>query len=226
MAFDNIDGVLENVEKAGSETVTGVNVTYIKNNATSIQDNLTKIFSIDPDLDTDFAKLTGLTDGATTASVRANVTQLEENIDKFMVANPTKVKYEDELYPVAHITFTTPAAGKTTLFGDTSYGAIFLEKNVETEADTSSAGTNAQAGTYTAQAEYIAPALFDQYAKESNTVKFTVQSASLSISAAKDSVIRSNPITVTIQGEAKMDYYVSIRNCVEDQADAPALLPV
>ena len=225
VAFDNIDGVLENVEKAGSETVTGDNVTYIKNNATYIQTNLTKIFSIDPELDTDFAKLTGLTGGATTASVRANVTQLEENIEEFMVANPTKVNYEDELYPVAHITFTTPAAGKTTRFGDMSYAAIFLSKNVETEADPSSAGTNAQAGTYTAQAEYIAPALFDQYAKESNTVTFTVQSATVDISAAKDSVIRSNPITVTIQGEAKTSYYVSIRNCKEGQDDAPALLP-
>ncbi len=225
VAFDNIDAVLTSV--AASATVDATNYTYIFNNVTNIGNNLTNIFSIalSNELNEDFEKFPATLTGATPAGIAANVTLLKEDMDTFMVENPTEVKYEDELYPVAHITFTTPAAGKTTRFGGTSYGAIFLEKNVETEAGTSSAGTNAQAGTYTAQAEYIAPALFDQYAKESNTVTFTVQSATLSISAAKDKVIRTNPITVTIQGEAKMDYYVYIRGCVAGQADAPALLP-
>ena len=225
VAFDNIDAVLTSV--AASETVDATNYTYIYTNVTNINGNLTNIFSIalSTELKTDFAMFPKTLTGATPAGIAANVTQLEEDMGKFMVENPTKVNYDDELYPVAHITFTTPAGGKTTLFGDTSYAAIFLEKNVETEAGTSNAGTNAQAGPYTAQAEYIAPALFDQYAKESNTVTFTVQSATLSISAAKDKVIRTNPITVTIQGEAKTSYYVSIRSCVAGQADAPALLP-
>ena len=217
VAFDNIDGVLE---KVGTGQIGDENATSINTNVTAIRGNLTKMFTKTVG-DLGWTDLKGET---TKADATSKVTQLKESVGEFMVQNVNFVNYTDDLYPVAHLTFTTPAGGKTTLFGDTSYAAAFLSKNVETVVGTSNAGNGAQAGLYTVQAEYIAPTLFDRYAKESNTVTFTVQSATVAISAAKDSVIRSNPITVTIQGEAKTPYYVYIQGCNDEQADAPKLL--
>ena len=68
-------------------------------------------------------------------------------------------------------------------------------------------GDTAEPGTWTAQAEYLT-APFNDYAEKSNTVTFTVQSTALTVSAAKDSVIRSNPFTVTIQGDSQGVYFV------------------
>ena len=214
-AFDNIDAVLNGVT---TNTIGSVN-TSINANVSIIQRNFSTMFTPTVTL-----TWTALKETDTKATAESRVTQLKESMGRKTVENVNSVNYTDELYPVVHLTFTTPAGGKTTLFGDKSYAAAFLSKNVETVVGTSNAGDGAQAGLYTVQAEYIAPALFDRYAKESNTVTFTVQSATVAISAAKDSVIRSNPITVTIQGEAKTPYYVYIQGCKKGQADAPALL--
>ena len=77
---------------------------------------------------------------------------------------------------------------------------------------------NVDAGTWTAQAEFIAPKSFSDYAEKSNTGSFTVQSSTLTITAGKDSVVRSNPFTVTISGKAQTIYAVfiedSFRECV------------
>ena len=214
-AFDNIYATLD----VSDELISEVNYNYIKENASYIEDNLTVVVTDAPTL-----TLPTWTAKLTSAKIANEVATFKVNLDNTIVSSSDCVNYTDDLYPVVHLTFTTPAGGKTTLFGDKSYAAAFLSKNVETVVGTSNAGDGAQAGLYTVQAEYIAPTLFDRYAKESNTVTFTVQSATVAISAAKDSVIRSNPITVTIQGEAKTSYYVYIQGCKKGQADAPALL--
>ena len=214
-AFDNIYATLD----VSDELISEVNYNYIKENASYIEDNLTVVVTDAPTL-----TLPTWTAKLTSAKIANEVATFKVNLDNTIVSSSDCVNYTDDLYPVVHLTFTTPAGGKTTLFGDKSYAAAFLSKNVETVVGTSNAGNGAQAGLYTVQAEYIAPTLFDRYAKESNTVTFTVQSATVAISAAKDSVIRSNPITVTIQGEAKASYYVYIQGCNDGQADAPKLL--
>ncbi|MCZ0861618.1 hypothetical protein O0S10_10400, partial [Methanocorpusculum sp. MG] len=123
----------------------------------------------------------------------------------------------------AKVVFTTPVAGKTTIFGTGVFTDVPL-KGTQTGM-TAAPTDDAVAGTYTAQAEYIKFALnkdnydkgkevtysiFADYAKKSNTVSFTVQSSTLTITAAKDSVVRSNPFTVTISGDSKKIYKVFI----------------
>ena len=104
------------------------------------------------------------------------------------------------------IVFTTPAGGKIDKFGYTNedettatvgdFSAINLT-SVQVTTDGIKAGSNAVAGTWTAQAEFETPQSFKDYAEKSNTISFTLQSTALAITASKDSVIRSNPFTVT-----------------------------
>ncbi|MDE2520381.1 MAG: MEMAR_RS02690 family S-layer glycoprotein [Methanocorpusculum sp.] len=123
----------------------------------------------------------------------------------------------------AKIIFSTPVSGKTTTFGvygTPSSEANFIGLNITDARNIAlktgvSAGQNAAAGTWTAQAEFTSPGTFSDYAKKSNMVSFTIQSTTLTITAAKDSVIRSNPFTVTIQGDSKTNYSVYI--------DSPAI---
>ena len=109
----------------------------------------------------------------------------------------------------AKIVFTTPSGGETTVFGEYSSNDLgeFTLTGPQTIKGGMTIGPNAEPGTWTAQAEYVT-APFKDYAKKSNTVTFTVQSTGLTLSAAKDSVIRSNPFTVTIQGDSQMVYFV------------------
>ena len=116
----------------------------------------------------------------------------------------------------AKIVFTTPASGKTTAFGyangattQTNFNPVPLTAAQTTaNANPVMAGNDETAGTWTAQAEYTAPGAFSDYAKKSNTISFTLQSSTLTITAAKDSVVRSNPFTVTISGESLHEYAV------------------
>ncbi|HJK78793.1 MAG TPA: MEMAR_RS02690 family S-layer glycoprotein [Methanocorpusculum sp.] len=117
----------------------------------------------------------------------------------------------------AKIVFTTPVAGKTTVFGvnaagtEVDYKSIAID-SVKVIAGYSQAGDDAAAGTYTAQAEFASPIAFKNYAAKSNTVSFTVQSSTLTITASKDSVVRSNPFTVTVGGDSKIAYAVYLES--------------
>ena len=121
------------------------------------------------------------------------------------------------------IWFTTTVGGKTSV-----YGIDYANKGPLTQAreliGTSAAGDTIAAGTYTAYAEFQTPKSFKDYADKSNTITFTVQSTSLSITAAQDSVVRSNPFSVTISGEANKEYKVYITN-PDDDGNSPSLQP-
>ncbi|HJK34917.1 MAG TPA: MEMAR_RS02690 family S-layer glycoprotein, partial [Methanocorpusculum sp.] len=128
----------------------------------------------------------------------------------------------------AKIVFTTPVGGKTTVFGIldddrtvANYDSVPVTAT-QNVAGSATPGIDATAGTYTAQAEFINYAPFANNAEKSNTISFTVQSTSMSLSADKDSVIRSNPFTVTIQGNANTVYFVYIEG---KDANQPYLLP-
>ena len=113
----------------------------------------------------------------------------------------------------AKIIFTTPAGGKTTVFNTTypSFANVNLNQ-AQNLAGYTKAGSDAPAGTWTAQAEFTGYDPFADNAKKSNTISFTLQSTTLTITAAKDSVVRSNPFTVAIQGESKHQYAVYIES--------------
>ena len=125
------------------------------------------------------------------------------------------------------IVFTTPVGGKTTDFGTDNGGNVTSFSNIgvtksQNVAGSVKPGIDATAGTYTAQAEFINYKPFADNAEKSNSISFTVQSTSLSLVADKDSVVRSNPFTVTIQGDADTPYFVYIEGSDKNQ---PYLIP-
>ena len=132
---------------------------------------------------------------------------------------------ETNFAAAAQIMFTTPAAGKTTYFGNFNFDKTNLTATqVQANATNATgdpynyafAGSDAAAGTYTAYAEFKAFNVdgdkkfsgFKDNAEKSNTITFTVQSTTLTLTAGKDSVIRSTPFTVDIQGDSNALYFV------------------
>ena len=155
------------------------------------------------------AELTTGADGATSGD-SINGKTINKNTEvSFLINSPKVAPALDDV--TAKIVFTTPAGGVTTVFGDNPNNNLVDIELTDTQTIAlgkgMTIGTNAEPGTWTAQAEYLT-APFNDYAEKSNTVTFTVQSTALTVSAAKDSVIRSNPFTVTIQGDSQMVYFV------------------
>ena len=156
------------------------------------------------------AELTTNSVTGTTSGDSINGKTINKNTQvSFLINSPKVAPALDDV--TAKIVFTTPAGGVTTVFGDSTsnnLGKIPLS-GTQTIAlgKGMTIGDTAEPGTWTAQAEYLT-APFNDYAEKSNTVTFTVQSTALTVSAAKDSVIRSNPFTVTIQGDSQGVYFV------------------
>ncbi len=129
------------------------------------------------------------------------------------------------LNPVVRILFTTPVGGKTTDFGVNINGAtvsfdnLYFNGSVQIISPVAKPGDDTNAGTYVAQAEFKGadsstgtfPGIPDKY-KKSNTISFTIQSDTVTLTANKDTVIRSNPFTVVIQGTAQTLYFVHLEN--------------
>ena len=122
------------------------------------------------------------------------------------------------------VVFTTPVSGKTTVFGDVDFANVNLTSS-QTIAGSAMAGNNAAPGIYTVQAEYIKPQCFVGYAEKSKTISFTLQSSTLTLTAAKDSVVRSNPFTVTIRGKEQTKYAVFIEDYKTTTGTIPFLQP-
>ncbi len=122
------------------------------------------------------------------------------------------------------IVFTTPVGGKTTDFGNGQFDATSLggfNGAVQLIAPLAAPQTSDAAGTYVAQAEFTNSDFIgipDKY-KKSNTISFTVQSTSLTLTANKDSVVRSNPFTVTIQGQSQYVYFVYLDGATESDVN-------
>ena len=150
------------------------------------------------------AELTTGANGATSGDSIDGKTINKNTQVSFLINSPKVAPAMDDV--TAKIVFTTPAGGQTTYFGTSYLGEIPLS-GTQAIVGGMTIGENAEPGTWTAQAEYLTSP-FKDYAKKSNTVTFTVQSTGLTLSAAKDSVIRSNPFTVTIQGDSQMVYFV------------------
>ncbi len=129
------------------------------------------------------------------------------------------------------LVFTTPAGGKTDVFGynasvqnptqkDAGNFAAINLTGVQTKSDVAvKAGSGATAGTWTVYAEFVEPQSFKNYADKSNSVTFTLQSTSLVITAAKDSVIRNNPFTVSISGDSNTKYGVYLEGIDKNEVN-------
>ena len=137
------------------------------------------------------------------------------------VVNYDNLNHTAALFPAVQLIFTTPANGKTTMFNDVDFSSLYFGGQVEVSG---TATADVAAGTWTVQAEFVSPYSFKTHADKSNTASFTVQSATLTITAAQDSVIRSNPFTVTISGEAETKYRVYIDGASDSDIN-PQLQP-
>ncbi|MDE2443600.1 MAG: hypothetical protein O0X49_04380, partial [Methanocorpusculum sp.] len=111
----------------------------------------------------------------------------------------------------ADIIITTPVGGKTTMLGTTDLSAISINSPRITTPAVPLGDPSLIGGIYQSQAEWTIPAAFANYAKKSNIISFSLGSAeTLTITAEKDTVTRSNPFTVTITGNPNPPYSISI----------------
>ncbi|NYT05349.1 MAG: DUF3821 domain-containing protein [Methanomicrobiales archaeon] len=115
------------------------------------------------------------------------------------------------------VTLTTPLGGKITTFGTANYASIWVNSSqmytdLSNSVNQASVLTNVEAGTYTAIAEWVRPTGFADYAADSNSVTFTVESQILKIESDKDTVVRGNNFVTTISGESKKNYYLYIKD--------------
>ena len=107
------------------------------------------------------------------------------------------------------IVVTTPVGGKTTMLGSTDLSAISLNSVQVITPDIPLSAQDLTAGIYRCQAEWTVPAAFDYFASDSNSITFQLGSdASLGITVNKDTIVRSNPFTVTITGDPNTPYLV------------------
>lgn len=121
-----------------------------------------------------------------------------------------------------NIEITTPGGAKIKQIG--TYANLSKQSLAGAKTYFSVANLTAlEAGTYSAQATWDAPQGFADYAKDSNSVSFTVSTKDLSIEANKESVVRNNPFTVTITGDSKTKYFLFVKDASIPAAEYPAL---
>ncbi|MCZ0862078.1 hypothetical protein [Methanocorpusculum vombati] len=111
----------------------------------------------------------------------------------------------------AQIIVTTPVGGQTTMLGSVSLADIDINSVRVTTRDISLADSALRGGTYTSRAEWITPQVFANYAKKSNTVTYYLGSSTgISLTAGSETVVRSNPFTVTVSGLPNTPYLISL----------------
>ncbi len=123
----------------------------------------------------------------------------------------------------ASIIVTTPVGGQTTMLGYVNLANLDVNSVRITTADISLSDTTLVGGTYTARAEWTTPQVFANYAKKSNSVTFYLGSSTgITVTASTDSVVRSNPFTVTISGLPNTPYFISLDS---GKSPVPQLIP-
>ena len=111
----------------------------------------------------------------------------------------------------AKIIVTTPVGGQTTMLGTADLSAINISSVRVTTQDISLADTSLRGGTYTSRAEWVTPQVFASYAKKSNVVTYYLGSSTgITVTAGAETVVRSNPFTVTVSGLPNTPYLISL----------------
>jgi len=118
-----------------------------------------------------------------------------------------------------NIEVTTPDGGKVTMIDGKSLAGVFLTGQRNTVSGIPM--KNLTVGTYTAKGVWKGPDTTGT-GFDTNTVTFEVTTGALSITANKDSVVRGNGFTVTITGESKTDYLLSVKGA---DAKSPMIAP-
>ncbi|WP_292520994.1 MEMAR_RS02690 family S-layer glycoprotein [Methanoculleus sp.] len=108
---------------------------------------------------------------------------------------------------VMDIEITTPGGGVVTQFGDANLSGVLVTDRHTDMLDL----TNVTTGTYTARG-VLQDVDFTGTGFDTNTVTFEVGSGSITLESNKDTVVRGNSFTVTVTGESKHTYYLTIRN--------------
>ena len=166
------------------------------------------------------AELTTDLDGMSTSGDSINGKSIDKGtFVSFKIGSP---KVAPAFGATAKLIFTTPAGGKTLAFGGEEFNQIQMNR-AETIMSPVAPGNDAEAGTWTVQAQYVTQPFMD-YAEKSNVITFDVRSTSLSLTAAKDSVIRNNPFVVTIQGASLASYLIYLDGASETDIN-PTLQP-
>ncbi|MGC9434458.1 MAG: MEMAR_RS02690 family S-layer glycoprotein, partial [Methanomicrobiales archaeon] len=127
--------------------------------------------------------------------------------------NPARIKIE----------VTTPGGGKTYEMGGVTLTNMNLNDAKVYYGTVDPAGE--AAGEYSAVAKWQYPTGFSDWASNSNTATFSIITKPVTITANKDSVIRSNPFVVTISGQSDTDYYVYIKTASLTANQYPKLQP-
>ncbi|MCZ0860748.1 PGF-CTERM sorting domain-containing protein [Methanocorpusculum sp. MG] len=157
------------------------------------------------------AELTTGKDGMSTSGDSIDGKSINKNTNvSFKIGSP---QVAPTLGCSAKLIFTTPSGGKTHSFGLHEFSLIRMNR-AETITSPAAPGRNAEAGTWTVQAQYVTQP-FKDYAKKSNTITFDVRSTSLTLTAVKDSVVRNNPFVVTIQGDSLAYYLIYLDGASE-----------
>jgi len=122
-----------------------------------------------------------------------------------------------------NVELTLPGGGVVTDYNNTP---LTFNANGKTQYIPVFFGPNAEAGTYTAVAKWARASDFFGKGYDSKPVTFEVLTKALGITANKDSVIRGNSFTVTITGDARTDYTLSIKGAdPNDPTKSPMIAP-
>ncbi len=146
-----------------------------------------------------------------------------DTILAFELQNNVAGLYATPAVAFMDIEVTTPGGGKLTQFGGADLAGVPIN------ASRIYAGgmdlSDAEAGTYTAQARWKDATGLAGKGYDSNTVAFEVTIPTLTLEANKDAVIRSNPFVVTVTGESKKAYWLYVRDAGLASDEYPLVAP-
>ncbi|WP_338095031.1 hypothetical protein [Methanorbis furvi] len=164
-------------------------------------------------------------------SLRGELAGSTDSIDGKAVSKSSSIHYLIDSPKVgpsgigakANIIITTPVGGQTTMLGYANLANIDINSVRVATPDIPLSDPTLIGGTYTARAEWTVPQAFANYAKKSNTITFYLGSSTgITITASAESVVRSNPFTVTVSGLPNTPYYISLD---AGKSPVPELIP-